>query len=362
MSSTMHSVAREAGVSAMTVSRVIRNDPKVAEETRKRVHDALRRQGYRRTPFHAAWEISRSGDRVASQPPVAFLCGFSHQSIRALPWLASIWQGVRTRSEELGLPADCVIVNPANPGWKRLGGILESRGVRGVVVGPFPAECLPIELPWHNLAVAAADYGQPRPLRGVHRATQNHYDAMQGIFAKLLSAGYARPGHVCTTTDDESGIQWTGTFLERQSWLPSGDQVPPLRLLPGDGGSEGEFLDWCRQFRPDVIVTANGKVAEWLGKGSRRPFKLPDLFMLDVNGPLSSDASGRDRPKGGATAPGHARYFTGILYPGRLIGISAVELMAAQLRHYERGLPAIPKTLRVESLFQKGKSCRLGNR
>jgi hypothetical protein len=55
MSVNMQSVAQAAGVSIMTVSRVIHQNPKVAKATREKVLAQLNQQGYRRTPFLAAW-------------------------------------------------------------------------------------------------------------------------------------------------------------------------------------------------------------------------------------------------------------------------------------------------------------------
>ena len=71
MRATMESVALAAGVSIMTVSRVVRGDPHVAHRTRERVIEVLKNQGYGRTPFHAAWQVSIHGDRVASKPSIA---------------------------------------------------------------------------------------------------------------------------------------------------------------------------------------------------------------------------------------------------------------------------------------------------
>ena len=45
---TVEDVAREAGVSAMTVSRVVNGKAGVAERTRLRVENAIRKLGYRR--------------------------------------------------------------------------------------------------------------------------------------------------------------------------------------------------------------------------------------------------------------------------------------------------------------------------
>ncbi|HTY58659.1 MAG TPA: LacI family DNA-binding transcriptional regulator, partial [Bacteroidota bacterium] len=43
---TVDEVARQAGISAMTVSRALNNHPNVSEKTRKKVLDVSRRLGY----------------------------------------------------------------------------------------------------------------------------------------------------------------------------------------------------------------------------------------------------------------------------------------------------------------------------
>ena len=47
MTVTIYDVAREAGVSMATVSRVVNNNPNVKPQTRKKVHEAIERLGYR---------------------------------------------------------------------------------------------------------------------------------------------------------------------------------------------------------------------------------------------------------------------------------------------------------------------------
>jgi LacI family transcriptional regulator len=44
---TIYEVAKVAGVSLATVSRVINNHPNVTEKTRKAVNDAIQRLGYK---------------------------------------------------------------------------------------------------------------------------------------------------------------------------------------------------------------------------------------------------------------------------------------------------------------------------
>ncbi|MCS6242565.1 MAG: LacI family DNA-binding transcriptional regulator [Opitutus sp.] len=350
MKATLISVSKEAGVSSMTVSRVIHNHPTVAKETRLRVLAVLQKQGYRRNPFHSAWNVSRRGDRVAYRAMIMFLCGEPEASLENRPWMAAIWQGVRERAKTLDLTAGYFHVNPANPGWRRIGSILGARGVNGVVFGPLAAECAPIAMPLDNLAVAAADYCQP--LTQVHRAAQHHYDEMQRVFSRLLAAGYTQPGMVGPSAPDARACQWMGAFIERQLWLPAKHQVPSLRL--GGPGAEQEFRRWCREFRPDVVVTALGEVVRWREALPCSHPMPPDLFLLDLDGPLSMEWGTPSAP------PTRSQNLTGLVYPGALIGAAAVNLMATQLRQYEQGLAAMPQTVRILSRFQEGNSCRLG--
>lgn len=58
---TMRDVATQAGVSPITVSRVLRDDPRVAGETRARVHEAVRTLGYQRNEAARSLRLGRSG-------------------------------------------------------------------------------------------------------------------------------------------------------------------------------------------------------------------------------------------------------------------------------------------------------------
>ena len=57
---TIQDVAREAGVGIGTVSRVLSDSPNVAEETRRRVQDAIDRLAFRPTPAARALRRKRT--------------------------------------------------------------------------------------------------------------------------------------------------------------------------------------------------------------------------------------------------------------------------------------------------------------
>lgn len=94
---TLQDVARAAGVGPMTVSRTINGHPYVAEETARKVHEAIRRLGYR--PNHAArmltGKLSRSIGLIVPDISDTFFSVVSHavqETARAsgyLVWLAA---------------------------------------------------------------------------------------------------------------------------------------------------------------------------------------------------------------------------------------------------------------------------------
>ena len=59
MTVTIYDVAREAGVSMATVSRVVNNNPNVKPQTRKKVFEAIERLGYRPNAVARAWQARK---------------------------------------------------------------------------------------------------------------------------------------------------------------------------------------------------------------------------------------------------------------------------------------------------------------
>ncbi len=86
---TMHEVARQIGVSPMTVSRVLNEDPLVNEQTRQRVKVAIKELGY--APNPAARSLAKASilriGLVYSNPSAGylneFLAGLLEESGRA---------------------------------------------------------------------------------------------------------------------------------------------------------------------------------------------------------------------------------------------------------------------------------------
>ncbi len=91
----MHDVARVAGVSHQTVSRVLNDHPSVRPETRERVQSAITQLGYRRNPFARAL-VTRRTHTIGVLAPASNLFGPSslviavEQAARRHGWYVSL--------------------------------------------------------------------------------------------------------------------------------------------------------------------------------------------------------------------------------------------------------------------------------
>jgi LacI family transcriptional regulator len=122
---TMRDVAALSGVSAMTVSRALRSDPRITEATRQRVLAAVGELGYRRDDTARNLRLGRS----------AGLVGLVVTNL-ANPFYSQLALGVGETLDEFGMSV--VLVNTADDAEReaRLVDDLISRRVDGIIVVP----------------------------------------------------------------------------------------------------------------------------------------------------------------------------------------------------------------------------------
>jgi DNA-binding LacI/PurR family transcriptional regulator len=327
MKATITSVAKEAGVSPMTVSRVINHVPGVSAEKRLRVLEELERQGYRKSPFLAAWQVNVRGDRLRERPNIVFLSGFDEASVQSMP-IVRLLESAEARADELSLSMEFFYVKPSQMSWSRVGHIFTARGVSGVIVGPFPKDTDRIELPLEPFAVVACGEDQAIPM--VHRVSQDYYSDMHRLFQYFESKGFRYPGLIMERADFLSQDQWMGAFLERQSWLEPRNRVP-VHIL-SETKAQPALRKWFRANKPDVVMLLPG---ESMNEASKLIEELGVGPVFSIGGILGSDPE-----------------YSGLLYPAEEMGRVAVELLAEQLRHYVRGRPSVPKSVRLEGLLK----------
>lgn len=194
---TIEDVARDCGVSAMTVSRVLNDQPRVSARTRERVLAAVARLGY--SPNRAARALASAGARrlclIYTNPSASYLSELLLGALR------------QTHADHAQL-----LVEPCDSG---LDGAtlhrLKADGVEGLLLPPPLCETpgLPELLIRHGLpGVAIAASRPPAGLGSVHIDDRH---AAREMTHYLLSLGHRRIGFITGRADQSaSGERLTG--------------------------------------------------------------------------------------------------------------------------------------------------------
>lgn len=129
-------VAKKAGVSSMTVSRVIRGEPFVKEETRTHVIEVMRQLGY--VPSAAAQSL-RSQDHFRSAGKRLFALIFGQGTETSVTFFHDITRGVEQAAAEFGLcPIQISLQESPELSWLRLQTIMSISSLSGaLLVGQF---------------------------------------------------------------------------------------------------------------------------------------------------------------------------------------------------------------------------------
>jgi LacI family transcriptional regulator len=329
---TMRELAALLGLSASTVSLALRNDPRIAASTRRRVQETARQTGYRLNP--ALTEMMghvRRAEKAAYRETLGWLdMGESPHRFgpKGLDYLRSMWAGARSRAEQLGY-----VLEPfwaAEPGItaSRLTAILRSRGIRGILIPPLPRNADLADFPADRFASVALSLTLRKPV--VHRVVPAHFSNMQEILRRIEERGYRRPGLLLPEHFDErAGHRFQAMFLFHQSWLRKRDQVP-IHICPQLTLDEG-CRRWLDRHKPDAVVTL----------GALRHLETLTLHppAVVLIGYASTDAG-----------------FAAIDENGREIGASGTDQLVGMLIRNEQGIPACPQTLLVPGVWVEGKS------
>jgi len=132
---SLRDIARATSLSVATVSRALRSDPSVQGQTQRRVAAAAKRLGYRVNPYvgHLMSSLRRSrGEHHKGNLALIWFDGFDARESH--PNFLIMRKAIFDRAEELGYSLDEFSRNDYTP--KALRSILNSRGIRGLLISP----------------------------------------------------------------------------------------------------------------------------------------------------------------------------------------------------------------------------------
>lgn len=244
---SMADVARAAGVSAQTVSRVSNGEPYVAEEKRLRVLAAMRELGYR--PNSAARAMKRGefktiGVVFHSLHPVG-----NHRTLEAISEAAAT-QGYATTL----IPLEASTHRATDGAFTRLGEMTVD-AVIAIIPSHFNGEST-LHLP---VGVPTVVLGPPLDIEAATIDFNQDIGTRQAM-EHLLGLGHVTVHHVSGPADSYSAIAreaaWRSVLLEH------GRRVPPV--VPGDWSPDSGYRA-TRQLlaaeRPTAVLVANDQMA-----------------------------------------------------------------------------------------------------
>jgi len=244
-----------------------------------------------------------------------------------------IFSGVRKRAEEIGYAIDRFEIESDVEGLRRLDRILTARGIRGLVISPFPwaAATLPLNLKKRSAVAIGYTLIEPE----LNRVATDSLHSLHMILQTLVREGYQRIGFVMDQGQEErKEFSNLAGFLIHEWRIPYAQRIPPLVWQKGAGD---EIIRWYHRQTPDIIVaTAAYPIINRLNQEGIRVPEDVNVFDLNCAAP-DSDISGN--------YPNYER-----------LGAASVEQVAGLLERGEFGLPRHPQTLLVPGILSKGKT------
>ena len=253
----MRDVARLAGVHQTTVSRALRNDPRIPEATRLRITKIAETLKYRPDPMVSAL-ISMRRSRHPPRYPIslAFVAYTSTHYRRYQPHQYTYeahLAGARFAAERQGYQVELFPMNSPGMTPRRLDEILFTRNIPGLIIGSLPEGRGGFSLTWERFCTVVIEYTFTQT--ALDRVVHDSYDGMRLIMHECRKRGFKRVGLMLTAMGHERTERLNGAaYWVEQKNDAFFQAVPPLFLPLWDPQA---VTAWHRKHRIEAIVTSN---------------------------------------------------------------------------------------------------------
>jgi LacI family transcriptional regulator len=331
---TMRDIARELGLSHVTVSLALGDNPRIPEVRRRQVKETALRMGYRPDPMLAALLHYRHARKSTPiRAAIAWLNLWPTPSaLRSFREFDGYWTGACEVAESHGYHLEEFTL-AGNTSFARLEKIFLARNIQGILLPPTPTAGFisPDSLNWSNFF--AVCFGHSHANLPFHIVTADQVAAGRLAVKKIAERGYRRIGYV-TDLSMMHRMLFSAGFLQAQSALPAVSQVPLLTLDPAHHASYREHLKvWIRDHQPDAIITDLAETGDLL---RQLKIKVPKDIGLAALSVLDGKAD------------------AGINQNPVEIGRAAAETLISQINHNHRGIPKFQRQVLVEGFWTDG--------
>jgi DNA-binding LacI/PurR family transcriptional regulator len=335
---TIKDVAREAGVTPAAVSMALRGNPRISAAMRGKISSLAKSMGYRRNPAFAILG-AMSHRHAASREglPIAFVHQLETNGENRRNSL--LMSGISRTSEKLGYRLEEHLVADFAH-MHKLAKSLKARNVSGVILGNITDPALLEALPLSRMALVAA--GAYRTLLPVHTVRGSRFQAGEQTILHLLSLGYRKIlvlvlWHLPEPLEEDyaryGGVAAAAKHRNlRGGWIRIVDR-------PYDAGDKSvrAWREIIHRENPEVVVGFNSAdIHQVWPRAIRSPgapafaaVEVMDIHLPRVSGMIEHDVE---------------------------IGEASVEWLDQLIRLTQFGLPAIPRSLLIETEWNPGET------
>lgn len=335
---TLRDIAKHVGVTHAAVSMALRNHPSIPEARRRQIQTVAREMGYVPDPYLAALAAYRRRNVPAGiRSAIAWINHWEQpDDLRRHREFDLYWRGATEAARRYGYNLEEIRWLPEYSA-RRFEQILLTRGIRGVLIPPHAKAPDWGDFDWSKFSIVRFGLSVPSP--DSHLVTADQLRAVLMAVRTLAEYGYQRIGLVVPADADRRlGGGFVGGFSSAgQSFhLPV---VPPLLAeeplyLEKPETARNLLARWLNRHKPDAVLTAVAQIPALL---RQLGYRIPkDLAVAGTAVDVPVDA--------------------GIDQHSEAIGRIAVETLVSQINLNERGEPADPYRVLVESRWRDGQS------
>jgi DNA-binding LacI/PurR family transcriptional regulator len=339
---TLRSLARSLGLSHATVSAALNGGGRIKPETVQCILAAAKEAGYQKNPLTSAVmsEVRRSRNSTFRGTIAALAIAESGRPVHAAKYHADIVRGATERAAALGFKVEPFVVGLNGIPFHRLDTIFKARGIRGVVLLPSWNTPDVSGLDWTYYAGVYTDYLIERPV--LASVYPDHYRAMMTALQRLRERGYRRPGlFVMPRQDERIHHRWEAAFLAFAANADGAARGVPC--LKSSGPDRGEFLQWFREYEPDVVLGHDTEAIRWMEQAGAAVPATHGFVCLNLLRKTTACAGFDLQPA--------------------LVGALALEHVVTHLRRHESSLaPEMPPAISVPPQWIDGPTLRTMDR
>lgn len=326
---TLSEVATQAGVSASTVCRALRLDPRIPVSTREKIQRVAEQLGYRPDPLLSAFASRRRG-KESDVTTIAYVTNFTSAfGWRKNSFYRDCYDGACARAAKLGYSVEHFWLREAGMTGKRLSRILYNRGISSLCIAPTLQPRGHMSLDWDRFSAVTIGYSVLRP--ALNRVATHHFHGLLLALRELRKVGYSRIGFcLFAGTSKRVDDLWLAAALVYRQY--HSEVSLPVFLFTDE--TVGRIPEWCAKERLEVVIGGEPIVHEQIKKSG-----VDVDFATVIWTEEEKDIAGIDQR-------------------ADLVGAGAIDIVTAQQRRGERGIPEVPTTTMVEARWHYGKSLR----